>query len=72
MELQSLKQMVNNSSGFLGINQTTKEIEVQDTHFFGRLVVWIRCKMSSSYRQAINEAQNKIQEAMMSDRVYGK
>ena len=34
MKLQSLKQMVSNSNGFLGINRTTKEIEVQGRTFF--------------------------------------
>ncbi len=72
MELKSLKQMVDNSSGFLGINRTTNEVEVQNAHFFGRLVVWIRYKTSSSYRRGITEAQNQIQEAMMSDSVYGQ
>ena len=72
MELQSLKQMLQGANGFLSINRSTNKIEVQDSHFLGKLVVWIRYKTSSSYRRTIAEAQNQIQEAMMSDKVYGK
>ena len=72
MELQSLKQMLQGSDGFLGINRSTNKIEIQNTHFLGKLVVWIRYKTSSSYRRGIAEAQRQIQSAMMLDADYGK
>ena len=72
MELQSLRQIVHRPNGFLGINASTNDIEIQNAHFFGKLVVWIRYKTSESYRRAIHQAKNKLVDAMVSDETYSK
>ena len=72
MTLSDLREMVKQSDGFLSINSSTHKIEIQNSHVFGRLVVWMRYKLSKSYRASVQETQQKLEHVMTTNDAYGK
>ena len=71
-DLHNLSRIVSTSSGYLRVNRSTGDLQTNGSNFLSKLVVWIRFKTSSSYRNSIVDAKHRVMESMLSDRVYGE
>ena len=72
INLQSLVQMINQSHGYIGLDQSTQELKTEGTHFLGRVVTWVRFKFNKEYRDAVLLARGKVRDLLVSDTLYGK
>ena len=72
VDLHNLSTIVNKSSGYLSVDRHSGDLQTKGSSFFGSLVVWIRFKTSSSFRNAVTDARHKVMISMLSDKVYGE
>ena len=71
VNLHDLSHIVSRSNGYLSVNRNTDALQTNGSNFLSRLVVWVRFKTSSSYRNSILDAKRRVMASMLSDGVYG-